>query len=243
LTAARELTKRSAEAAITADSKENAAIWWENAALREAASADTSQGVQDATDGLKLAPESQGVGVEAALAFAMASENGRAQSLAEELDKRYPLDTQMQLLWLPAIRAQLALNGKNPAQALRVLQTVGSPMEYGTILFTNNPSCLYPTYIKAQAYLASGQATDAATEFQKIIDHAGMVWNCATGALAHLGLARANALESKKAKGAVADAARVRALSQYKQFLDLWKDADPGVPIFKMAKTEYAKLL
>ncbi len=243
LTAARELTKRSAEAAITADSKENAAIWWENAALREAASGDALQGVQDAVDGLKLAPESQGVGVEAALAFAMASENGRALSLAEDLDKRYPLDTQMQSLWLPAIRAQLALNRKNPAQALRVLQTVESPIEYGTISFTNNPSCLYPTYIKAQAYLASGQATDAATEFQKIIDHTGMVWNCSTGALAHLGLARANTLESKKAKGAVADAARVRALSQYKQFLDLWKDADPGVSIFKMAKTEYAKLL
>jgi hypothetical protein len=143
----------------------------------------------------------------------------------------------------PAVRAQLALNGKNPAEALRVLQTVESPMEYGTILFTNNPSCLYPTYIKAQAYLASGQATDAATEFQKIIDHAGMVWNCSTGALAHLGLARANTLESKKAKGAVADAARVRALSQYKQFLDLWKDADPGVSIFKTAEAEYAKLL
>lgn len=140
-------------------------------------------------------------------------------------------------------RAQLALSGKNPAEALRVLQTVESPMEYGTILFTNNPSCLYPTYIKAQAYLASGQATDAATEFQKIIDHAGMVWNCSTGALAHLGLARANALQSKKAKGAVADAARVRALSQYQQFLDLWKDADPGLPIFKMAKAEYAKLV
>ena len=72
------------------------------------------------------------------------------------------------------------------------------------ISFTNNPSCLYPTYIKAQAYLALLQATDAATEFQKIIDHAGMVWNCSTGALAHLGLARANTLESKKAKGAVA---------------------------------------
>ncbi len=242
LTAARELTKRSAEAAIAADSKENAAIWWENAALREAASGDT-HGVQDAAAGLNLAPESQGVGVEAALAFAMASENGQAQSLAEDLDKRYPLDTQMQSLWLPAIRAQLALNGKNPAQALRALQTVESPMEYGTILFTNNPSCLYPTYIKAQAYLASGQVTDAAIEFQKIIDHAGVVWNCSTGALAHLGLARANMLQSKKAKGAVADAARVRALNQYKQFLDLWKDADPGVPLFKTAKAEYAKLL
>ena len=159
------------------------------------------------------------------------------------LDKRYPLDTQMQSLWLPAIRAQVALNGKNPAQELRVLQTVESPMEYGMISFASNPSCLYPTYVKAQAYLVSGQVAIAATEFQKIIDHSGMVWNCATGALAHLGLARANTLESNKAKGAVADAARVRALSQYKQFLDLWKDADPEVPILKTAKTEYAKLL
>ncbi len=243
LTAARELTKRSAEAAIAADSKENAAIWWENAALREAASGDAMHGAQDAADGLKLAPESQGVGVEAALAFAMASENGRAKSLAEDLDKRYPLDSQTQSFWLPAIRAQLALNGKNPAEALRVLQTVESPVEYGMISFANNPSCLYPTYIKGQAYLASGQAANAATEFQKVIDHTGMVWNCSTGALAHLGLARANTMESKKAKGAVADAARVRALSQYKQFLDLWKDADPAVPNFKIAKAEYGKLL
>ena len=243
LAAARELTKRSAEAAITADGKENAAIWWENAALREAASGDATKAMQDAADGLKLAPESQGAAIEAALAFAMASENGRAQSLAEDLDKRYPLDTQMQSLWLPAIRAQVALNGKNPAQALRVLQTVESPMEYGMISFASNLSCLYPTYVKAQAYLVLGQVANAATEFQKIIDHSGMVWNCATGALAHLGLARANALESKQAKGAVADAARVRALSQYKQFLDLWKDADPGVSIFKTAKSEYAKLL
>jgi len=243
LMAARELTKHSAEAAITTDSKENAAIWWENAALREAASGDATQAVQDAADGLKLAPESQGVGVEAALAFAMALENGRAQSLSEDLDKRYPLDIQVQSLWLPAIRAQMALNGKHPAQALRALQTVESPMEYGMISFTSNSSCLYPTYIKAQAYLASGQATEAAAEFQKVIDHTGMVWNCATGALAHLGLARANTLESKDGKGAVADAARVRALTQYKQFLDLWKDADPGIAILKTAKAEYARLL
>ena len=134
------------------------------------------------------------------------------ESSAEELDKRYPLDTQVQSLWLPAIRAQVALNGKNPAQALRVLQTVESPVEYGMIAFTNNPSCLYPTYIKAEAYLASGEATDAATEFQKIIDHAGIVSNCPTGAFAHLGLARANALESKKANGAVARTPPVYAL-------------------------------
>jgi eukaryotic-like serine/threonine-protein kinase len=95
----------------------------------------------------------------------------------------------------------------------------------------------------ASNFSVSGQAANAATEFQKVIDHSGMLWNCATGALAHLGLAQANTLESKKSKGAVADAARVRALSQYKQFLDLWKDADPEVTIFKTAKAEYANLL
>ena len=145
MTVARELTKRSAEAAIAADSKENAAIWWENAALRKAASGNTAQALQDAAEGLKLAPESQGVGVEAALTYAMVSDNRRARFVADGLDKRFPLDTPVQSLWLPAIRAQLALNRTSPADALRVLQAVESPMEYGTILFTNNPSCLYPT--------------------------------------------------------------------------------------------------
>jgi hypothetical protein len=90
--------------------------------------------------------------------------------------------------------------------------------------------------------LATGQATAAATEFQKIIDHNGTVWNCWTGALAHLGVARANALQSRTSQGADADAARVRALGAYKDFLTRWKDADPGIPILKEAKAEYAKL-
>ena len=243
LLAARELTKKSVEVAIAADSKENAAIWWENAALREALAGNTSEASDDAAEGLKLAPDSQGAVLEAALAYAMISDNGRAKSIAEGLDKRYPLDIQVQSLWLPAIRAQLALNGKNPAEALRILQTVESPLEFGTIFFANNPSCLYPTYIKAEAYFASGQTTEAASEFQKVIDHPGIVWNCSTGALAHFGLARANAAQSRKSNGAVADAARVRALTQYKQFLSLWKDADPAVSIYKAAKAEYAKLL
>lgn len=245
LLAARELTKRSVEAAIAADSKENAAIWRENAASREALTGNTSEASNDAAEGIKLAPDSQGAVVEAALAHAIVLDldNGRAKSMADGLDKRYPLDTQAQSLWLPAIRAQLALNGKNPAEALRLLQTVESPLEFGAIFFVNNPSCLYPTYIKTEAYLASGQAAEAASEFQKIIDHPGMVWNCSTGALAHLGLARANVAQSKKSNGAVADAARVRALTHYKQFLRLWKDADPAVSIYKAAEDEYAKLL
>jgi hypothetical protein len=191
---------------------------------------------------LKLAPASAGATAEATLALAMTGDTARAESLAEDLNKRYPFDTQMQKLWLSAVRAQLALNKKNPPDALNILQ-LDSPIEFGLIQFVNNISCLYPTYIKGQAYLAAGQGRSAAGEFQKIIDHSGLVWNCWTGALAHLGVARANALEAKSQEGADADAARVRALAAYKTFLDLWKNAEPGVPVYKEAKAEYAKLL
>ena len=175
----------------------------------------------------------QGVEVEAALAFAMAGETARAESLAQDLGKRHPLDTQMQSLWLPAIHAQLALNKKNPAAALNTLQAA-SAIELGI-------DCLYPTYVRGEAYLAAGQVS-AAAEFQKIFDHSGIVWNCWTGALARLGVARANALQAKTSQGADADAARVRALAAYKDFLALWKDADADIPILIAAKAEYAKL-
>jgi hypothetical protein len=160
----------------------------------------------------------------------------------QELNSRYPLDTQMQKLWLPAIRAQLALGTKSAADALNALQ-LDSPIEFAQLEFVNNLSCLYPTYVKGQAYLAAAQGRSAAGEFQKILDHGGMVWNCWTGALAHLGVARANALEAKSLQGADADAARVRALAAYKAFLDLWKNGEPAIPIYKEAKAEYAKLL
>ena len=116
------------------------------------------------------------------------------------------------------------------------------PIEYGNIAFISQISCLYPTYIRGQAYLAAGQGKEAAAEFQKILDHSGIVWNCWTGALARLGVARANALEAKHSTGADADPARTRALAAYKNFLTLWKDADPDIPIYKQAKAEYAKL-
>jgi hypothetical protein len=147
----------------------------------------------------------------------------------------------MQLLWLPATRAQLALDRKNPALAINSLQAA-SPIELGLIQFVANISCLYPTYIRGEAYLAAGQGGAAAAEFQKILDHSGIVWNCWTGASAHLGLARANALQSRTSQGADADAARVRVLAAYKDFLTLWEDADPDIPILKQAKAEYAKL-
>jgi hypothetical protein len=135
----------------------------------------------------------------------------------------------------------LALDKKNPASALTALQAA-SPIELGQINFVANISCLYPTYIRGEAYLAAGQGSPAAAEFQKIIDHSGIVWNCWTGALAHLGVARANALQARTSQGADADLARTRALAAYKDFLTLWKDADPDIPVLKEAKAEYAKL-
>jgi len=238
---AREVTKQSVDSAIRADNKESGAIWLENAALREDAYGYTTGAKQQAAEGVKLFPASQAVRAETALAFAMAGDAARAESLAQDLNKRFPLDTQIQSLWLPAIKAQLALNRKNPSDTIRDLQPALS-IEFGTIRFVNNISCLYPTYIRGQAYLAAGQGTQAAAEFQKILDHSGIVWNCWTGALAHLGVARANALQSRNSQGADADAARVRALAAYKDFLTLWKDADPDIPILKQASAEYAKL-
>ena len=245
LAKARELTKRAVESAVRADNKEGGAIWEAFGAQREAAFGNAAKARERATDALKLASASHSVQSEAAIALAMAGDTSRAESLAQDMGKRFPLDTQMQSLWLPAIQAQLALNRKNSADALSALQ-VSLPIELGNIPFGNNISCLYQIYIRGQAYLASGQGSAAAAEFQKILDHGGIVWNCWTGALAHLGVARANALQAKtdlgQGQGADADAARVRALAAYKDFLTLWKDADSDIPILKEAKAEYAKL-
>jgi eukaryotic-like serine/threonine-protein kinase len=238
---ARELTKRAVDSAVQSDNKENGALWQAIAAQREAAYGNPEHARPLAEEALKIAPEHPGVTAEAALAFAMAGDAGRAESLAQDLGKGFPLDTQMQLLWLPAIQAQLALDKKNPAAALNALKAA-STIELGNIPFVPNLSCLYTTYVRGEAYLAAGNGNAAAAEFQKILDHNGIVWNCWTGALAHLGVARANALQVKTSQGVDADAARVRALTAYKDFLTLWKDADPDVPILKQAKGEYAKL-
>jgi DNA-binding winged helix-turn-helix (wHTH) protein/tetratricopeptide (TPR) repeat protein len=240
LAKARELSKRAVDAAIRADNKENGALLQAIAAQREAAYGNPAEARQLAAEALKLAPQSPGAAAEAALALAMAGDTERAESLAQDLGKRFPLDTQMQSLWLPAIQAQLALDKKNTAVALTALQAASS-IELGNIPFVPNVSCLYPVYVRGAAYWAAGQS-NAAAEFQKIIDHGGIVWNCWTGALARLGVARANASQWRSAQGADADAARTRALAAYKDFLTLWKDADPDIPILKEAKAEYAKL-
>jgi serine/threonine protein kinase/tetratricopeptide (TPR) repeat protein len=240
---ARELTQRAVDSAVRADNKEAGAVYFANAAVQQAAYEKFAEAKDSAAQALKLAAASQGVKSEAALAFAMVGDTARAKALAQDLGKRFPMDTQMKSLWLPAIRAQSALERKNPAGALNALEATSSTsIELGAIGFVNNISCLYPTYLHGEAYLAAGQGNAAAAEFQKILDHSGIVWNCWTGALAHLGVARANALQSRTSQGADADAARLRALASYKDFLTLWKDADPDIPILKEAKTEYAKL-
>jgi predicted Zn-dependent protease len=236
---ARELTKRAVDSAVHNDNKEGGALWEGSAALRDAAFGNASEARQYARDAMRLAPASRGVQIEAALALAIIGDArqedvAQADTLAQDLAKRFPLDTQIQSLWLPAIQAQLALDRSNPAAALALLPsgTRSARIELAAIPFLTNVSCLYSPYLRGQAYLAAGQGKSAAIEFQKILDHQGIVWNCATGALAHLGLARALALAGDKE----------RALPAYKDFLALWKDADADIPILKEAKAEYAKL-
>ncbi|HEX8817407.1 MAG TPA: tetratricopeptide repeat protein, partial [Terriglobales bacterium] len=260
LAQARELTRRAVDSAIRADSKETGAIWQAIAAQREAAFGNAAEAKQAAAEALKLLPTSQGVEVESALAYAFAGDPAHADPLAQDLNKRYPLDTQIQSLWLPAIRSQLALNRKNPSDAISDLQPTAPPVEFGQIAFVANLSCLYPAYVRGQAYLAAGEDKEAAAEFQKILDHGGIVWNCWTGALARLGIARAYAREagitfrgpgfaevakpgnnSSQESSADRDAARTRALTAYKDFLTLWKDADPDIPILKEAQAESAQ--
>jgi hypothetical protein len=160
--------------------------------------------------GFEAGPDESGHRERSRTCLCHGGRTARAESLAQDLGKRFPLDTQMQSLWLPTIQAQLTLDRKKPASALNVLQA-GSRIEFGQIGFVANLSCLYPVYVRGEAYLAAGQGNAAAADFQKILDHSGIIWNCWTGVLAHLGVARANALQSRTSQGADADAARVRA--------------------------------
>lgn len=239
---ARELTRAAVDAAVRSDNKENAAMYRAHAALQEAAYGNSFEARQSAAEALKLAPGNPNVAIQAALAFAMTGETPRAASLVQDLGKRFSLDTQIQLLGLPAIQAQLELVQRKPNLALNTLQA-GLPIEFANTPFTtSNTSCLYPTYIRGEAYLAAGQGSAAAGEFQKIVDHTGIVGNCWTAALAHLGIARANGLLLAISHGDQTAMARTRAIDAYKEFLVLWKDADADIPILKQAKAEYSKL-
>jgi predicted Ser/Thr protein kinase/predicted Zn-dependent protease len=233
---AREVTRRAVEAALRADNKESAAQWQLEGAWREILFGNLQEAKREATAGLAFVPESRDAQQQAALVLARVGDTPRANALVQELAKRYPLYTTVQSYWLPTIQAQIALNEKDAAGALAQLRNAAN-LEYGLIVGNANNSCLYPIYLRGEAYLAAGQdgaggQEGAAAEFQKIIDHPGIVWNCANGALAHLELGRAYALAGDKAKARAA----------YQDFLTLWKDADPDVPVLKEARAEFAKL-
>ncbi len=225
---ARELTRHAVEGALRADNKESAALWQLESAWREMLFGNLEEAKREATAGVALAPESPQL--QAALVLARAGDAARARALAQEAAKQYPLSTLVQSYWLPTIQAQIDLNGKDAAGALAQLRNVAN-LDYGLTLGSGNSSCLYPIYLRGEAYLAAGQ-DGAVAEFQKIIDHPGVVWNCATGALAHLELGRAYAAAGDKAKARAA----------YQDFLTLWKDADADVPVLKEAKAELTKL-
>jgi hypothetical protein len=211
------------------DTKEAAAAYQAEAALREVESGNRELARADANAAVKLAPNRE-VRVMAALALARAGDTAAAETLAAELDKTFPLDTLVERYRLPTIRAAVALQRNDPNRAIELLQ-VASPIELG------DDGYLLPVYLRGEAYLMLHNGNAAAAEFQKFIDHRGLVVNFPWGALARLGLARAYALDA-----ANDPAARVRALAAYKDFLTLWKDADPDVPILQQGKAEYAKL-
>ena len=231
LSNARELTKRAVDSALHTDNNENAALYQASSALREAALGNMAAARHAADKARRMAPASEGVLIEVALVSAMAGDSPRAESIAHYLAKRFPLDTQMQSLWLPTIQAQLLLGKKNPVAVLDRLQAA-KPLELANIQFIGNGSCLYPIYLRGEAHLAMGEGRAAVAEFQRLLDHSGIVWNCVTGALAHLELGRAYALSG--------DTSKCR--SAYKDFFSLWKEADPNIPILKEAMAEYAKL-
>jgi eukaryotic-like serine/threonine-protein kinase len=228
---ARELTRRAGESAELAAEKETAACFYAVAALREALFANAAKARQQATTA-KRGSAGRDRHYAVALALAYAGDANRAQALADDLGTRFPEDTIVQVNYLPTLRAKLALLHSNPQQALVILGAA-SPYELGlpSLNYYNWPN-LYPVYVRGEAYLAAHQGKEAAAEFQKILDHRGIVLNEPIGALAHLQLGRAYALQGDTAKGRAA----------YQDFLTLWKNADPDIPILKQAKAEYAKL-
>jgi hypothetical protein len=226
----RELTRRAVESALRADNKESAALWHLYGGWREALFGNLEEAKREAAAGYAMAPDSRDVQQLAALLQARVGDPAKARTLAEELAKRYPLHSLVLSYWLPTIQAQLALTAKDSAGAIAQLRNAAD-VEYGLVVSNANTSCLYSINLRGEAYLASGQE-GAVAEFQKIIDHSGLVSNCVTGALAHLELGRAYAAAGDKAKARAA----------YQDFLTLWKDADAEVPVLKEAKAEFAKL-
>jgi eukaryotic-like serine/threonine-protein kinase len=221
---ARDLSRQAVVSAKRAEEPEVAAEREADAALREALFGNPAETRERAADALGLS-NSWSVQSLAALALAFAGDAVRARTLADDLANRFPEHTIVQSYDVPTIRAQLALSHDDPSRAIEILQTA-VPYEL------SDSGALYPVYVRGEAYLAAHKGNEAAAEFQKIHDHRGIVVNAPIGALAHLGLGRAYTLSGNKTK----------AKSAYQDFLTIWKDADPDIPMLKQAKAEYAKL-
>ncbi|HXP15881.1 MAG TPA: hypothetical protein VN868_02185, partial [Terriglobales bacterium] len=223
---AREFSRQAVASAERAQEKETAASYEAEAALREALFGNAPQARQRAAAALSLS-NGRDVQYGAALALVFAGDAARAQAekLTDDLAKRSPEDTIVQFSYLPTIHAQLALSRSNASKAIKALQAA-APYELGSSFVS-----LYPVYVRGEAYLSAHQGSAAAAEFQKIFDHPGVVLNQTIGALVHLQLGRAYVLDDKD-----------KARAAYQDFLTLWKDADPDIPILKEAKAEYEKL-
>jgi DNA-binding winged helix-turn-helix (wHTH) protein/tetratricopeptide (TPR) repeat protein len=228
LAKARVLTGRAVEVARRGDEKEAAALYRAEGAIREALVGNGEFAKQQARAALVLS-NARDVEALSAIALQMAGDSAQAMRLANNLGKRFPEDTIVQSNYLPAIHAAALLRGSDGPRAMDAL--AAGPYELGGNLETLT-FVLYPVYLRGGAYLAAKQGTAAAAEFQKILDHPGVVRNEPIGALAHLGLGRAYVLSGDQGK----------AKSAYQDFLTLWKDADPDIPILREAKAEYVKL-
>jgi tetratricopeptide (TPR) repeat protein/tRNA A-37 threonylcarbamoyl transferase component Bud32 len=232
LQTARSMSRRAQDMARQAGQRESAASYEAGEAVWEALFGNAAPARHSATAALEL---SNGRDVEYAAAFALAMEGDlpRSQSLAADLGQRFPEDTSVQFNYLPALGALFALNHHEHGKAIELLQ-VAVPYELNipSVDFNEFFGGLYPVYVRGEAYLGAGKGAEAAAEFQKVLDHPGVVFADPIGALAHLQLGRAYALSGDK----------TRAKAAYQDFLTLWKDADPDIPILKEAKAEYAKL-
>jgi serine/threonine protein kinase len=229
---ARRMSRRAVDLAQQAGHREPAAIYEAGAAVWEAFDGNTSAARRNATAALELS-KGRDVDSDAAFALALSGDSVRPQTLADNLEKLFPEDTSVQFSYLPTLRALFALSHGKPSDGIDLLQ-IAAPYELaqtgsGFFAFFGN---LYPAYVRGEAYLAAHQGVEAATEFQKILDHRGIVLADPVGALARLQLGRAFALSGDKAKAKAA----------YQDFLTLWKDADPDIPILKQAKAEFSKL-
>jgi tetratricopeptide (TPR) repeat protein/predicted Ser/Thr protein kinase len=227
---ARELSRQAAASALRAGDKEVAAATEAGAALREAFFGNEGEARKWTTEALALA-NGRDVQFASALALAVAKDSERSHKLADDLSQHFPEDTIVLFNYLPTLRAQEALNRGEGEKAVETLKAV-SPYELGVPGNTNFSTNLYPVFVRGEAYLMAHQGEQAAVEFQKVIDHPGVVVNAPIGALARLALARAYVMAG--------DAAKARAA--YGDFLGLWKDADRGIPVLQQAQAEYGKL-